>query len=207
MQQIVKEAGFDEVFDSQRIFRVIMEAMSYPGRIKNLGEHCFKEVADGLNPYSLLILKTLCDNCVKFGISSKKSDEWKRYIEINTGAGFDKEEAADFVLFEGNDYSCAYERLNKGTSEFPENSATAIISVERIYTGINGRVDENGMRVRIKGPGVKSENLFALEGLDLNYLTALPEINSEFPIGIDVMLIDWSGNIVCIPRTSKVEVA
>lgn len=57
--EVLKEASFDEVFDSQRCFKILMDAMSRPGQVFRLQEHHFSKSPEGFNSNILTILKTL----------------------------------------------------------------------------------------------------------------------------------------------------
>jgi alpha-D-ribose 1-methylphosphonate 5-triphosphate synthase subunit PhnH len=58
----------------------------------------------------------------------------------------------------------------------------------------------------ISGPGVESEHRLAVRGMDRRYAEALREVNELFPVGLDCCLLDPGGRLVCLPRSSRVEV-
>ena len=203
VQEVLKEASFDEVFDSQRNFRTLMDGMSRPGKIFKLYKHNFLKSPEGLNPNVLTVLKTLGDNNITF---SHNNETVERYIEINTGMLPDEIDKADYVLFDGKEFNQSICSVNTGSLEFPENSATVIITVESILSGLYKNTFMNKTELHMTGPGVKDRNIVTVEGLDKKYLKSISEINSVFPLGIDVIFVDTEGNITCMPRTTKAEV-
>lgn len=201
-----KEDGFDEVFDSQKIFRSLMDGMSRPGKVIKLGSHSFTLFPDGFNPFVLSVLKTLCDNNVSVAIGRADTAEWHRYLEINTGAVACQLNESDYVVFQGEKYDEDFSLLNPGSVEFPEDSATAVISVTHITAAQKTSCQDPYCYIRMAGPGIKDKNFVGVLDLDWKYINTFSETNAIFPLGIDVILVDQEGNIVCIPRTTKVEV-
>jgi alpha-D-ribose 1-methylphosphonate 5-triphosphate synthase subunit PhnH len=205
-QEVLKEALFDEVFHSQKNFRVLMDGMSRPGKIFKLNKHCFSKSPEGFNANVLTILKTLGDNNVTFSMGNFKSDVLQRYIEVNTGMVSVESNEAYYVLFDWEEFDKNICYINTGTLEFPENSATVIISAESILNGqYEGRFIDN-VEIHMTGPGIKDINTVTIVGLDKNYIKSIVEANSVFPLGIDAIFVDNEGNIACMPRTTKAEV-
>lgn len=62
--------NFDEVFDTQRVFRKLLEAMSNPGRIVSVSEE--KDRLFGDFPSFLAVAMTLIDNEVSFSAAGNK---------------------------------------------------------------------------------------------------------------------------------------
>ena len=118
--QSAPATSFDEVFDSQKTFRVLLDSMSRPGRLYNIPERDHGEAPDGLNPFLVTILKTLCDNRVSFSVpGGSPRDAWISYLSWNCEAPFMPPERADFVLCEGTRFSPDFASLKRGTLEFP----------------------------------------------------------------------------------------
>ncbi|HEX9060740.1 MAG TPA: phosphonate C-P lyase system protein PhnH, partial [Clostridia bacterium] len=62
------------------------------------------------------------------------------------------------------------------------------------------------LSVRLKGPGIKAFNDITFRGLDIRYINDIKELNSSYPLGIDVIFVGLDGSIACISRTTKLEV-
>ncbi|MBZ4653819.1 MAG: phosphonate lyase system protein PhnH [Peptococcaceae bacterium] len=207
VQQTVKETGFNIVFDSQQVFRLLMDAMSRPGKINKLADYGFTRIPSGFNPYVLALLKTLSDNTVTFSIAGDRKEPWESYLEINTGAKLESVNQADFVVFQGPIFSQDILTIKRGTLEFPEDSATAIISVDSLGEKEDSILTAPASTFTMRGPGIKDFIILNIGGLDKRFGQALAEVNAIFPLGIDIIMVDVEGQLACIPRTTQVEVA
>lgn len=205
-QEVLKEASFDEVFDSQSNFRILMDGMSRPGKIYKLNRHNFSKSPEGFNANVLTVLKTLGDNSITFSLGGFNNEAIQSYIEINTGMAPAEIDKADFALFDGSEFSQGICSVNTGTLEFPENSATVIIAVDSILCGQHIDTFTYTAELHMTGPGIKDKNTVVIAGLDKKYVMNISEANTVFPLGIDVIFVDGEGNITCMPRTTKAEV-
>ena len=138
--QLTKKHSFDLVFDSQKVFRLILEAMSNPARVVNISEYAIKLFGDypdcvGKHPSAvfttrslafLALAMTLLDNEVSFSACENHSltDE----IASLTLAKKENIESADFVFVcDPNDIRSVIENAKCGTLSDPHKSATVII--------------------------------------------------------------------------------
>lgn len=204
---ILREVGFDEVFDSQATFRVLLESMSRPGKVSQIPLCKYRAPPRGFCPPALSILKTLCDHRVSFSIGGAHARaEWIRYLEVNLATPFKIVENADYVLFDGGAYDAGFARMNRGSLEFPESSATALLCVMRVSRDSE---DAEGpvCDLVLTGPGVKDKARLCVAGLDPAYATERQKANRYFPLGVDLFLVDAEGRVAGIPRTSTVEIA
>jgi alpha-D-ribose 1-methylphosphonate 5-triphosphate synthase subunit PhnH len=92
--------------------------------------------------------------------------------------------------------------LGGGSDIAPELGATAIIECQALAASPQ---PEAGCQFRVTGPGVKTEHGFAASS-DW-WHTARSSRKDEFPCGIDLILVDASGNVVALPRTAQVSAA
>jgi alpha-D-ribose 1-methylphosphonate 5-triphosphate synthase subunit PhnH len=202
----VRETAFDETCHSQRVFRTLLAAMSEPGRVLGLEPAGFSGVPDGLNPFLLSLLKTLCDAEVSLALAGAPHHGWIRYLSVNTEARAAGPEAADFAVFPGSPAHPAFSSLRKGSLEFPEQGATAVLVVRAVEEGAgtgNGRRD---VVLSFRGPGVPGVRRAAVSGLDPRYVQELGRANRNPPTGVDAILLDDSGRLLGVPRSARVEV-
>ena len=85
----------------------------------------------------------------------------------------------------------------KGTLLNPHASATLFIEVADLGAS------NNAERMFIKGPGIKGEKTISAFGAN-NWLQAREIKNAEFPLGIDMFFLDTAGNILALPRTTRI---
>ena len=86
--------NFDEVFDTQRVFRKLLEAMSNPGRIVSVSEE--KDRLFGDFPSFLAVAMTLIDNEVSFSAAGNK--ELKQDIMLVTLSPEADTRTADYIF-------------------------------------------------------------------------------------------------------------
>jgi alpha-D-ribose 1-methylphosphonate 5-triphosphate synthase subunit PhnH len=208
MQAPVLETVFDEVFDSQETFRALLDAMSRPGRPCILGWREYRGTPKGLNPFAFSVMKTLLDHRVSFSLGGwPERPDLIRYLEMNTGASFREPGEADYVLFSGPSFHEDFTLLKRGSAEYPERSATALVSVRGIEDEEERSRDGPRLLLNLTGPGVKGAARAWISGLDRRYLEARSFVNVFYPMGIDVVLIDGEGRLLGVPRTCRVETA
>ncbi|MCQ7009817.1 phosphonate C-P lyase system protein PhnH [Clostridioides difficile] len=72
-----------------------------------------------------------------------------------------------------------------------------------IFLDINSEVDILQIKLDLSGPGIKSKNSIYINGIREEFIERLSTINKDYPIGIDLILVDKKGEIAFIPRSSK----
>lgn len=191
---------FDFVHDVQRIYRKILDSTAKPGTVncmqdelERLSVHC--SLSKGLMgiAYTLLNIES------KFYIEDKKEAE---YVRLHTFAREKNIEAAEFIFLDSN--RCdekkviqIMEKISVGTLEDPHEGATLILKVPKI---------SKKEFLELKGPGIKNNKFLEIESLSKSFFEKRAEINSEFPLGVDMIFLDELGNICVLPRTTRVEV-
>jgi len=196
----VRESAFDEIFDGQAVFRVLLDCLSRPGTVGQIPSLSWSGTPAGFPSSALAVLKTLCDHRVSFAVGSHENrDAWSAYLALNLGCPSRPVEAADYVLMDGVSFDPGFVSLRRGTPEVPEDSATVLLAVPRISAG------PSAGGARIRGPGVKDVAHLGLPGLDPGYVTARESANAFYPQGIDVILLDADGRVAALPRTSRLE--
>jgi alpha-D-ribose 1-methylphosphonate 5-triphosphate synthase subunit PhnH len=193
-----RETAYDEVFDAQRHFRVLLDAMARPGEIAVL-DGVDINPPGSLHPAGALIGLALFDRDVEFHVDGSRR-EAEEYLALNTAARPGDAAQADFLFLEGNRPGPALEAARVGDPRYPEEGATAIIQVEKISSlSLPG-----GWKMALSGPGVDGETTVFIAGLDPAVLEELAEKNAEFPTGVDAMLTAPDGTLLCLPRTTRI---
>jgi len=188
-----KKHSFDSVFDSQKVFRLILEAMSNPARIVEIGEYADKLFGD--QPVFLAVAMTLLDNEVSFNTCENHSlsDE----IALLTLAKREKSESADFV-FVCNPENIKYviESAKYGTLADPHKSAIVIIKND----------DAPVCLLTFSGPGIDGKIEVLATQTVKNAIVLRDVQNYEYPQGIDLIFISKVGELLAIPRLTRMEV-
>ena len=199
----------DRVHDIQDAFRKMVSAHSFPGRIVSLAG-ILDGVDDDLSlPAHLCVpAMTLLDAETGFAVASSRSAEQSRLISQLTYARSLPPAEADFLLAEaGDDYVlAALEAAKEGTLENPHEGATIIMEVAGLSSddpSSSGAAENDGWPEWIlTGPGIETEKRLRVAGSP-QWAAVRAERNREFPLGVDLILVDASGRLAALPRTTK----
>ncbi|MCL1916762.1 MAG: phosphonate C-P lyase system protein PhnH [Peptococcaceae bacterium] len=185
--------SFDEVFDSQKLFRLILKALSNPLTRVNIKEYANKLV--GYNADFLAVAFVLLDNEVSFNTCENRhlSEE----IISLTLSKREPIENADYIFV--NDHAelkNIIENAKHGTLMDPHKSATLIVKIP----------DDQKSTLTLKGPGING-SLTAKTSAVVEYALQLRDDRFfEYPQGIDYIFIDGDCNLFCVPRLVRKEV-
>jgi alpha-D-ribose 1-methylphosphonate 5-triphosphate synthase subunit PhnH len=167
----------------QQLFRGLLDAFSYPGRITV----CTRSDV----PSWLAILTSLVDGETTLADPEKLlTDEMWSKLEVRHSAP----EKAAYILLNG---SRAPELMpNLGTLEAPEEGTTILLLVEALHRDMSGKV-----RMQLRGPGIKEATSISVDGLHLSWIESRNNWVSAFPLGVDIVLCD-EHQFLAIPRTT-----
>jgi alpha-D-ribose 1-methylphosphonate 5-triphosphate synthase subunit PhnH len=192
----VLEPAFDKVFDTQRIYRLMLDALARPGKILTLPR------LDVYPPHSLTghaagLAFTLLDAETTFAVLPANG-YWQDYLAINTGARPVEADRAEFVVVAGGEYAPQIASLNRGSLLSPEQGATLFVLVGGIAAA------GAGIRLTLTGPGIKDCATMAVDGLNIANLDNILLLNQEYPLGVDTYFTDPRGNLAALPRSTSV---
>ena len=193
------EPGFKhEATDSQSVFRVALNALSYPGRLWTV------EAESGLPgrghaAAAKLMLGLLDDDCLVWLSSSLANSDVSSWLRFHTGCQFVRNIAlADFVWVGEGDVMPLLESMNAGDDEYPDQSATCLIEVSEINT------DDGGWY--LQGPGIEVTQMLKVEKKPYDFDVQWSRNHSNFPRGVDIYFI--SANVIAgLPRTTQLQPA
>jgi len=207
--QLTKKHDFDMVLDSQKVYRLVLEAMSNPTRVVNISDYAAKFLGDhpdfmGKSPGAvftarstsfLALAMTLLDNEVSFNACENQSltDE----IVSLTLAKREKTEAADFVFVcEPNDMNNVIKNVKCGTLSDPHKSATIIIRND----------GTPACSLTFYGPGINSRKTVQTTKTVKDAIDLRDVQDYEYPQGIDMVFVSSNGDLFAIPRMTQIEV-
>jgi len=188
--------GFDYVFTGQRIFRLVLDSMCRPGKISQLPETCLNP-PPGMPPYMAAVSFTLLDEEVTFAALGEDGAEWSRYLALNTRAVPAEAERAGFIIAPGSRNNTEMARATRGGLLYPDRGATVLLVVESLAAGGPAQLD-----LILSGPGVRDTAGLSVAGMDPANLELLAVANSEYPLGLDTVLIGQDGSLACLPRSA-----
>ncbi|MEZ5667780.1 MAG: phosphonate C-P lyase system protein PhnH [Alphaproteobacteria bacterium] len=183
-------AGFaDPVFDAQRAFRALLQAMARPG--------CTVRPAPGLPaPAGLAsaayaVALTLCDAdtpvWLQDGIATAQAVDSLRFH-----CGCRIVDAPGGAAFAFGDRSIPpLDRFATGDDRYPDRAATLVIALPAL---------EGGPAVTLTGPGIDGETAIAPRGLPAWFWDAWARNHRLFPCGVDAMLVAGDA-LLGLPRS------
>lgn len=188
----------DPVHDLQAVFRALMSATASPGTIRDIGATSERLDADSPIPRPMLaIAMTLLDAETSFCLRSSPGAEFaEAAISRITSARPTSAGEADYVLSieDGQGLAESIAAARGGTLVDPHMGATIIALSERLAAG---------SALELSGPGI-AYRAFLDAGLGDEWIEARAEKNREFPLGIDMLIVDRGGRVAALPRTTVI---
>lgn len=168
----------------QQLFRSLLDAYSYPGRIQT----CTAEP-------SLALLSALLDGQTTLSDPQGLLEEslWPK-LEVRR-VPYD---LAAFILLDGA--RAPEQAPNLGTLEAPEHGATLLLRVEELHADSAGR-----LRLQLSGPGIRQPVSIGVDGLHADWISARNNWVSGFPLGVELLLYD-AQRFVALPRTTQIKI-
>lgn len=191
----VFSGGFSNpVFETQSIFRLLMDGMARPGTIREV--QCDAGQPEPFGAAAGAIALTLCDHdtpvWLSSGLAKSAVGEW---IGFHSGAPMTREKAeARFAFLEAGATITSFGLFYPGTQEYPDRSTTLLIEV----AGIG-----EGQVYVLSGPGILQNIEMRITGLPETFQRLWTDNRMLFPRGIDVVLTSGR-RFVCLPRTTKI---
>lgn len=188
--------GFaDPGIASQRVFRVVLDAIARPGRIGS--------VADELNPPAPLAAGTaaiclaLADHDTPLWLAPELSNPATvAFLRFHCGCPIVDDPARAAFAVAAAATLPALDRFAPGDDAWPETSTTVIVQVDALCP--------EGPLV-LTGPGIESRHRLAVDGLRAGVWDEWAANRGLFPCGVDLVLVAGR-QIAALPRTTAVTV-
>jgi alpha-D-ribose 1-methylphosphonate 5-triphosphate synthase subunit PhnH len=183
---------------SQRTFRVLLDAMSRPGRAHDLSELA---VEVGVEPVLLPILALAdIDTPVAVVDAVERREMHEHLLARSTGAPIVADlQDADLVVASGDVRATHIALLRRGDAWAPEQGARLALRSARIDPAGGG-----DLRITVTGPGARDGRSFGIDGIEPDVFEQLVLANGEHPAGVDTWLIADDGRCIGIPRSSHI---
>lgn len=195
MQAQALSGGFHEpVYDSQAVFRLLMDGMARPGTVKTVSIDVGQPTPLGRAAGAIALTVCDADTPVWLQPATAKSAaaEW---IVFHTGATIIAEKAeARFAFLTAGSPPCSPGLFSAGTQEYPDRSTTLVIEVESFASG---------KTMTLSGPGIKTPLTATVAGLPDIFLSFWADNRGLFPRGVDVILTAGD-RLLCLPRTTTI---
>lgn len=193
--------AMDVVHDTQMGYRTILHCMSRPGTIENV-----REIADKVTmpieclPATFVTSLTLLDREVTFTVVGGDTQKIKELFIAYTMATSASLQTADYVFItkqaSEEQISSVFQNVKTGTLINPQQSATIILEAEYLSSAGN---------LVLTGPGIEAVEEVSIGNYD-HWLEARNNVNSEYPLGVDMILLDELAHVMCLPRTTVTKI-
>ncbi|MDM7849945.1 phosphonate C-P lyase system protein PhnH [Pseudochrobactrum kiredjianiae] len=189
------EGGFaDAVYDAQTCFRALMDALANPGIIQSLTAETQPPLP--LTPELGAIAQALFDHDTKVWLDSRlaASSAVREWLSFQTGLELVSEIGeAQFALVSDIAQMPPLDVFAKGTSEYPDRSATIIMALDG-FTGTQ--------TLQLQGPGIEHVRDFAPSILPVRFSEQWAANAALFPRGVDLVFAA-SKAVAALPRSTK----
>jgi len=195
MQEDSLIGGFaDPVFDSQTVFRAVMDAMAQPGTHLTIAPHI--KPPSGLGLAQGAIALTLCDHDAAVWLSSALAKaSVGAWIGFHTGAHMvDAKSDCLFAFLELGTTRLTFSAFALGGQDYPDRSATLVLELPSL-TG--------GPELVLQGPGIKDQTVIAPLGLPEGFVLQWQDNHQQFPRGVDLVLTAGR-DLLCLPRSCHI---
>lgn len=183
------------VFESQRAFRAIMNAMARPGSVQNLVLDI--SPPDGLPVAAAAAILTLCDFetalwvCPNLENASAITD----YCAFHTGTTRAKTEGqAQFALVDLTSNPLQLADFAQGIAEYPDRSTTIMCIVPSLM---------GGQTRLLSGPGIQTTANLFIEGLPGDFDAQWAANHESFPLGVDMVFCSGA-SLIAMPRSTRI---
>lgn len=196
------EMETDIVRATQHIYRRLVDAMSHPGHRWQLIPHPLMSIEQNQNPtWMASVLLTLVDHEMTLHVvESADSTDLRNIMTRRTRATEVPMSEADFVAADMASFDPdSMTTMKRGTLDYPDDGASIVLQVESLTA-------TGGPSIALTGPGVKGEVVLPLGELTTGFIAARNEVTQDYPLGIDVIVVDRSGLVMALPRTTSVSV-
>jgi alpha-D-ribose 1-methylphosphonate 5-triphosphate synthase subunit PhnH len=186
--------GFaDPVIGSQRVFRLILDAMARPGRIAEIAEDLDPPVPLSVGAAALCL--ALADHDTPLWVAPGiRNPATTAFLRFHCGSPIvDDPSKAAFAIAPGATVP-ALETFGIGDDAWPETSTTLIVQIDELASG---------GALTLSGPGIETTHELAPAGLRGGIWDEWEGNRALFPCGIDMVLVAGA-RLAALPRTTAV---
>lgn len=199
---LARETAYDEVFDAQRHYRVLLDCMARPGTIGRLELPQLNPPA-GLHLGTALVAFALLDSNTTFAVAPDQANH-SAYLAANTNARRTEVPEAQFIFTYGAAPAEELDDAHCGSLLYPDTAATVVLQVDEISTSATS----GALRLDLQGPGIPEKRTVFARGLSDDMVLSLQARNAEFPLGLDAILTFASASgepcLMALPRTTRI---
>ena len=188
--------GFgDPVFDAQRAFRAVMNALARPGSVQPLG--VVLDPPHGLSAGLAAVALTLADHEAPLWLDEGLSvrGDVVDFLRFHTGAAVVDDPAQAAFALVAEPAACPdFAQFVGGTLEYPDRSTTIVLAVQDLRAGAP---------LALCGPGIAERAVLAATPRPDGFVARWARNGALFPRGVDLIFATAS-EVVGLPRTTRI---
>ena len=191
----VLTGGFaDPVFDSQAMFRKVLDAFARPGKVVAIPATV--TVPAPLFAPTAAFLCTFADEATpvqfEMDVATGAAAAW---VQFHTGAPLaERAHLAHFAVVTHPEDLPDFAEFALGTQDYPDRSTTVVVQVESLA---------DGEGFRLEGPGIDGAAEASIAPMPHDLLPALARNRALFPRGVDLLLAAPAA-ILALPRSTRI---
>jgi alpha-D-ribose 1-methylphosphonate 5-triphosphate synthase subunit PhnH len=185
---------------NQQNYRSLLQAMSRPGRVLRL------DALDAVSSFAATMAVGEClldpevSLCV---IGNGRALTFQSALVGSTQVRTESPERADFIFVCGMRSQGGVRLAKRGRLESPEEGATLVYCMDSQPTCASDR-----FRIRLTGPGIAEQGGIAPEmrGIPVEEFQELTAVNADYPLGVDAFFVRPNGEVMALPRSTRIRV-
>jgi alpha-D-ribose 1-methylphosphonate 5-triphosphate synthase subunit PhnH len=190
----------DDSRSNQKNYRCLLKAVSRPGRVFHL------EALGAGPPFAAAtaVGECLLDPEVSLEvIGNGASQILLQALVAATQVRTQSLEAADFIFVCGAWSQGGVRSAKRGRLQFPEEGATVVYCMDSPLAGASDR-----FCIRLTGPGIAGPGGIAPEmgGVPVEEFQELMAVNADYPSGVDAFFVRPNGELMALPRSTRIHV-
>ena len=185
---------------NQKNYRSLLQAMSRPGRVFRLDALGAVSSFAAAMAIGECLLDPEVSLCV---IGNGGAQPSRRSWSVPPRSGRNPWKTADFIFVCGVRSQGGVRLAKRGRLEFPEEGATLVYCMDSLPAGASDR-----FRVRLTGPGITGKGGIAPEmrGVPVEEFQELMAVNADYPLGVDAFFVRPNGEVMALPRSTRIQV-
>lgn len=187
-------ARFLDLHESQTVFRLLLDALSQPGKVFHLPAELVARI-----PVVEVPLLALLGYDTPFSLVSDQSSR-EHLIARATSGRIVEPAVAAYVGVCDSRIDLLPMGFCLGTPMRPDTAAQVSVQVNGIFTSAT----ESTASLHVRGPGVETTNHVSCDGATTGELEFLLRRDWTAPRGLDMWIIGVDGSFIGIPRTSRI---
>jgi alpha-D-ribose 1-methylphosphonate 5-triphosphate synthase subunit PhnH len=194
-ENLIYTGGFEKpVFQSQSVFKALMDGMARPGTTQVLDGGALPPSPMGIGAGAIAL--TLCDHDTPVYLSMPLVEAGvPGWLAFQTGALVtDDRTEVQFAFLDRATPLPPLSTFAAGTQEYPDRSTMIVLEVPAFRCGQD---------YILSGPGIQQCVAINITGLPAPFEGLWRENNGLYPRGVDLVLVAGL-EMICLPRTARI---